>query len=148
MVAAIAIMVGGYEPAPEAPFPGSASAARFVDTSIRSNDLVIVSGPSTFCFAISTTTPVGTRATPDHQVGFAPIYLDRRIHNVGGWAALPRSPADIPALTSDPDRVFVVVSAPFALRDQKQARSVLVPQGFTLLDSRRFLSSVVDVYGR
>jgi hypothetical protein len=148
VVTAIAIIAGGYEPAPEAPFPGSASAARFVDTSIRSNDVVIVSGPSTFSFAISTTTPVGTRATPDHQVGFAPIYLDRRIHNVGGWAALPGSPADIPAWTSDADRVFVVVSAPFALRDQKQAQGVLVPQGFTLLNSRRFLSSVVDVYGR
>jgi hypothetical protein len=110
--------------------------------------VVIVSGPSTFSFAISTTTPVGVRATPDHQVGFSPVYLDRRIHNVGGWAALPGSLADIPAWTDDAERVFVVVSAPFARRDQKQAQGVLMPQGFTLLESRRFLWSVVDVYVR
>jgi hypothetical protein len=112
VLGAIAIVVAGYEPAPEAPFPGSESATGFIDASLGSDDVAIVTGSGTFSFAVSTTTPVGVQATPDHEVGFAPTFLDRRVKNVGGWAAAPGSPADIRSWTADADRVLVMTSGP------------------------------------
>jgi hypothetical protein len=146
VAAAIAIVALGYGPAPEAPFPGSESGARFVDGSIRSGDVVIVTGSSTFSYAISTTTPVGVEETPDHEVGFAPVYLDPRIKNVGGWAVAPGSPAEMLAWTADAGRVFVLSDGPLGGPGREQARAVLEPAGFTLLEARAFGWSVVDIY--
>jgi hypothetical protein len=146
VAAAIAIVALGYGPAPEAPFPGSESGARFVDGSIRSGDVVIVTGTSTFSYAISTTTPVGVEETPDHEVGFAPVYLDPRIKNVGGWAVAPGSPAEMLAWTADAGRVFVLSDGPLGGPGREQARAVLEPAGFTLLEARAFGWSVVDIY--
>jgi hypothetical protein len=148
VIAAIAIVVVAYEPAQEAPFPGSESAARFIDASIGPDDVVIVTGSSTFSFAISTTTPVRVRATPDHQVGFAPVYLDRRIKNVGGWAVAPGSPEEIQSWAADADRVFVLASGPLGAGGRDQAGDVLEHQGFALLESRAFVWTVVDIYRR
>jgi hypothetical protein len=148
VTAAIAIVVVGYQPAQEAPFPGSASAARFVDTSIRPDDVVIVTVTSTFSFAISTKTPVSVRATPDHMVGFAPAYLDPRIKNVGPWAVTPGSPAKIRSWTADADRVFVLADEPLGGAVKQQAQALLEPLGFSLSESRAFLSTFVDIYRR
>jgi hypothetical protein len=146
VTAAIAIVLVAYEPAREAPFPGSASAARFVDASLGPTDVLIVTNSSTFSFAISTTTPVGVQATPDHQVGFAPVYLDRRIRNIGGWAVEPGSPAQIRAWTADADRVFVVAGGAVGSRAREDMRVALESQGFTSAETVRFVWNTVDVY--
>ena len=148
VTAAVAIVLTGYEPAPEAPFPGSASAARYVEASIGPDDIVIVTGPSTFSFAISTTTPVGVQATPDHQVGFAPVFRDPRILNVGGWAASPPSPAQIRASAADADRVFVLNDGVMGNGQRTQLREALLSEGFTQGESASFEWSVVDLYAR
>jgi hypothetical protein len=44
VLAAIGIIVAGYEQAREAPFPGSESATRFVDASMGPDDVAIVTG--------------------------------------------------------------------------------------------------------
>jgi hypothetical protein len=146
VLAAVAIIVAGYQAAPEAPFPGSDSATRFVDDSLGPDDVAIVTGSSTFSFAISTTTPVGVQATPDHQVGFAPVYRDRRIKNVGGWAAAPGSPAQIRSWTAAADRVLVMSSGPLGRYDDVQV--VLEGAGFTLSETKRFGWDVVLVFRR
>jgi hypothetical protein len=148
VAAAMVIVVAGYEPAPEAPFPGSASAARFIDASIGPDDMAIVTNTSTFAYAISTSTPVGVEATPDHQVGFTPAYLDRRIRNIGGWAATPGSPAEIRSWTADADRVFVMWSGPVGASSREQAGDALVDSGFILVGTRTFDWNSVDVYAR
>jgi hypothetical protein len=145
---AIAILMLAYEPAPEAPFPGSDSAAQFVDASIQPDDVVIVTNNSTFSYAISTTTRVDVQPTPDHQIGFAPDYLDPRVHNVGGWAATSASPADIRAWTADADRVFVVSSGVVGGRDRQQVGAILGERDFRLAASQAFLWAAVDVYRR
>jgi hypothetical protein len=146
VAAAVAIVVIGYEPAPEAPFPGSGSAAHFIDASIGPNDMAIVNGPSTFSFAISTSTPVAVQATPDHQVGFAPVFLDERIKNVGGWAAAPVSPAEIRSSAADVDRVFVLTSGPLGWDARERLRALLEGQGFQLSETRPFGWSAVDTF--
>jgi hypothetical protein len=146
VLAAVGIIVSGYEKAPEAPFPGSESATHFVDASMGPDDMAIVTGTSTFSYAISTTTPVGVRATPDHQVGFAPVYRDPRIKNVGGWAAEPGSPAEIRSWTADADRVLVMVSGP--LGSHEDVRVVLEGEGFTLSDTKQFGWDQVAIFER
>jgi len=146
--AAVAVMVLGYDPAPEAPFPGSESGARFVDASIRRDDVVIVTSSSVFSFAISTSTPVGVQETPDHQVGFAPVYLDPRIESVGGWAAAPGSPEEILAWTADAHRVFVMASGPLGFAGYEDVHVVLEGEGFTLSETKRFGWDVVGVFQR
>jgi len=148
VVAAIAIVVIGYEPAPEAPFPGSGSATRFIDAAIEPNDIAIVNGSSTFSFAISTSTPVGVHMTPDHQVGFAPVFLDERIKNVGGWAATPASPGEIRSWAADVDRVFVMTSGPLGGDARERIRALLEGQGLHLLESWKFGWSTVDTFRR
>ncbi|MGH2476895.1 MAG: hypothetical protein ACRDIL_16665, partial [Candidatus Limnocylindrales bacterium] len=122
------------------------SATRFVEASLGPDDVVIVTGTSTFSFAISTTTPVGVQATPDHQVGFAPVYRDRCVKNVGGWAAAPGSPAQIRSWTADADRVLVMSSGP--LRQYRDVQVVLEEAGFTLSETRPFGWDVVLVFRR
>src|SRR5262245_37171527 len=146
VLGAIAIVVAGYERAPEAPFPGSESATRFVDSSLGSDDVAIVTGSGTFSFAISTTTPVCVRATPDHQVGFAPTFLDRRVKNVGGWAAAPGSPADIRSWTADANRVLVMTSGP--LGSYRDVQAVLEGAGFTLSEVKQFGWAAVGIFLR
>jgi hypothetical protein len=146
LLAAVVIVVTGFERAPAAPFPGSESASRFVDASIGSDDRVVVTGSSTFSFAISTTTPVGVQATPDHQVGFAPVYRDRRIMNIGGWAAERGSPTEIRSLIADADRVFVMASGP--LINYEAVPIVLEGEGFTLSHARQFGWDVVVIFRR
>jgi hypothetical protein len=148
LLAAIAIVVARYERAPDAPFPGSESATRFVDASLGPDDLAIVAGSSTFSFAISTTTPVGVQATPDHQVGFAPLYLDRQVKNVGGWAAEPGSPADIRSWAADAERVLVMASGPLGFAGYEDVRLVLEEAGFTLSETKRFGWDVVGIFQR
>jgi hypothetical protein len=148
VTAAIAIVVVGYQPAHEAPFPGSASAARFVDASIRPDDVVIVTVTSTFSFAISTKTSVGVQETPNHMVGFAPAYLDPRIKNIGPYAVGPGSPAEIRSWTADTDRVFVLADEQLGAAVKAEAQALLEPLGFSLSESRAFLSTFVDIYRR
>jgi hypothetical protein len=148
VAAAVAIVIVAYEPAQEAPFPGSESAARFVDASVGPDDVVIVTGPSTFSFAISTTTSVRVQATPDHQVGFAPDFLDPRIRNIGGWAAVPHSPAQVAAWAADARRAFVVYSGPVGSRGWDEVLAELDRHGFVSVERRSFDWNVVDVYER
>jgi hypothetical protein len=148
VLAAVAIIVTGYEPAPEAPFPGSDSATRFVDASLGPDDVAIVTDSGTFAFAISTTTPVDVQATPDHQVGFAPVYLDPRVKNLGGWAASLGSPAEIRSWTADADRVFVMTSGPLGFQAYENVRVVLEGAGFTLSEAKPFGWAAVGIFLR
>lgn len=126
---AVAIVFVGYKPAPPAPFPGSQSATRYVETSIRPGDVVIVSG-SAFSFADSATTPVTLVPTPKHQVGFAPVFRDPRIHVIGPWAVTPGTPAEIRSWVRDTDRVFVTTLGPLPDPGIGVVAGVLRPQGF------------------
>lgn len=101
-------VVAGYQPAPPAPGVGSLTAARFVDETAGPNDVIIITNTSTFSYAIHSPSPVELRATPDHQVGFAPVFLDPRVHNVGGWAYRPAGVRDILSWVENADRVIVL----------------------------------------
>jgi hypothetical protein len=147
VIAAVAIVLVGYKPAPGAPFQGSQSATRFVDASIRPGDVVIVCSPSVFQFADSTTKPVTLVPTPHHQVGFAPIIRDPRIHLIGVWAAAPGTPSEMRSWVQNASRVFVQASGPLFGPDPKVVQDLLERMGFTM-SVRQFGWTTVQVWRR
>jgi hypothetical protein len=148
LAGALALVLVAYEPARPAPFPGSGSASEFVDSATGPDDVVIVTISATFSHAISTTTPVGVHPTPDHQVGFAPDYLDPRVHNSGRWAVSPGTEEEIADWTAEAERVFVVGNGPAGRLDRARVRDTLVELGFTPDPPLRFEWSIVEVYRR
>ena len=139
VLAAVSIVIAGYQHNKEAPFPGSATASQYTLENLGPGDVLILSSPSVFSFAITTDTPAALADTPTKQVGFAPDYLDPRIHAVGGWAAEPNKPADIRAWTADSDRVLVIGDGPVKNRGLDAAGSVLTSQGFTRREEVRLV---------
>ena len=147
VAAAAAIVFIGYEPAPRAPFPGSQSATRYVEASVRPNDVVIITSTSAFSFAVSATTPVTLVPTPKHEVGFAPVYRDPRFHVIGFWAVTPGTPDEIRSWVRNTDRVFVENSGPLQDRGLEFVAGVLQPEGFTKV-RHAFGWSAVTVWQR
>jgi hypothetical protein len=147
VIAAVAIVLVAYKPAPGAPFQGSQSATRFVDASIRPGDVVIVCSSRVFQFADSTNKPVRLVPTPHHQVGFAPVVRDPRIHFIGVWAATPGTPREMRSWVQGAKRVFVQSSGPLFGPDPKVVQALLERSGFTVT-TRHFGWSIVDVWQR
>jgi hypothetical protein len=147
VAAAVAIVVIGYTPAPRAPFPGSQSATRYVDASLRPGDAVIICSSSIFAFADSTTEPVKLVPTPKHQVAFAPVVLDPRIHAIGVWAVERGGPPQIRLWARNAKRVFVEASGPLFDSGLTLTRRVLTSLGYSV-ESTYFGSVVVQVWRR
>ncbi len=147
VVAAVTLVVVSYQPAPPAPFPGSESGTRFVESSLGPNDVVIITATSTFSFADSATSPVHLVDTPSHQVGFAPVFTDHRIHVVGVWAVTPGTPAEIRSWVRNAHRVFVQGSAALATPGLQSVAKVLGPDGFTMQE-HGFRWTFVQVWTR
>lgn len=144
---AVAIVVTLYQPAQPAPAQGSESATRYVEASIRRGDVVLIHSSSAFSFAASATAPLTLVPTPNHMVGFAPVYRDPRIHVIGPWAAKPGTPTEIRSWVHDTDRVFVQASYPLVDPGLLFVAEVLEPQGFTM-EPHNFGWSVVQVWRR
>ena len=76
--------------------------------------------------------PGGVGGTPTHQVGFAPDYLDPRIHAVGVWAASPSSPPTSGLDGRHRQGSRPLPTAPLATVEPRGAvGSVLSSEGFT-----------------
>jgi hypothetical protein len=60
-------------------FPGVRQASRAVMAVVGPDDLVLTTWPTTYSFALSAGVPVRVRATPEFEVGYRPVFSDRRI---------------------------------------------------------------------
>jgi hypothetical protein len=145
VAAAIVLVAVSYQPAAPAPLQGSESATRFIENSLRPDDVVIITGSSTFSFSDSARTPVKLVPTPKHQVGFAPVFEDPRIHVVGPWGVTPGTPSEIRSWVRGAKRVFVLASGAFARGGFNSVASALQPAGFTH-DQRDFQWSFVQIW--
>ena len=112
VAAAATIVIVGYRPALPALFPGSESATKFIEASMRDGDVVIVTNTSTFAHAASSSKEVDLVATPSHQIGFAPVFLDPRMYVLGEWAAQRGSDEGIRSRARHAERVFVHITEP------------------------------------
>ena len=115
LAAALVLVVRGYERAPAYPHPGSASATAFIDSTIEPDDILIVVGTNVYSFAVATSLPVALEATPDHQVGFTPLFGGDGRWAMGAWSPTPATPDAVRDAIAGADRVIVfapISSAP------------------------------------
>jgi hypothetical protein len=107
LVTALAVVFVGYGDAKPYPNPGSASATQFVESEIGPRDVVILAGGRIYSFAISSRTPLRLKPTPDHMIGFTPMFDDKRFHTFGEWSELAGTPDEIRAAVDGADRVVL-----------------------------------------
>jgi hypothetical protein len=147
VAAAVAIVLVGYTPAQPAPFQGSETAAKFIDRSLRPDDVVIITTSSTYAYANSTQVPVRLVATPDYQIGFVPEYEDPRVHVAGAWTSEPDAPEDVRRWVGNARRVFVMAGGALGAGGLEPIAGILRPLGFTMTP-RAFGWNVVQVWER
>ena len=107
LAAALVLVVQGYERAPAYPNPGSASATAFIESTIEPDDVLIVVGTSVYSFAVATSLPVALEATPEHQVGFTPMFGGDGRWAMGAWSPTPATPDAVREAIAGADRVIV-----------------------------------------
>ena len=146
LVAALVLVVQGYERAPAYPNPGSASATAFVESTIEPDDVLIVVGTRVYSFAVATSLPVTLQAAPDEQVGFTPLFGGEGRWAMGAWSPTPATPDAIRHAIAGADRVIVYV--PF-LGPDSAARigEVLAAEGYQVV-SIQFDTEQVHVWTR
>ena len=87
---------------------GAALATRRVMAEAGPHDVVLITRPTAYTFALEANTPVRLRPTPDQLVGFEPSFADKRLH-LGGLLT-PASRREMDSALKTTDRVYVVDS--------------------------------------
>ena len=144
--AALVLVVQGYERAPAYPNPGSASATAFIESTIEPDDVLIVVGTSVYSFAVATSLPVALEATPEHQVGFTPMFGGDGRWAMGSWSPTPATPDAVREAIAGADRV--IMYAPLlGPEPSAQIGEALVAEGYQVV-TRWFDTEPVSVWTR
>jgi hypothetical protein len=127
LVAAAAVLVGGWDRSPRYPTEGSATATRFVEQTLRPRDVVLITPTSFYDFMIETPFPASLREV-DEKVPFVPDFADQRLQLVDS----DTTPDDVMTMIGDAPRVVVAVARPGAA-DIRRARvnQTLQAAGYT-----------------
>jgi hypothetical protein len=147
VVAAAIVLVHGAHGAQPYPFPGSASATRYIDSHLRPGDVALITPQSVYAFADVTDRRVTAHPTPRRQVGFTPHVDDPQILNLGLWGDVESDPASILRETHDAKRVFVMGGGAFGAGNVAAVGAVLKDEGWRP-HVRSFGSDVVVVWQR
>jgi hypothetical protein len=107
LIAALAVIIDGYGDPTPYPRSGSGSATELIESEIGPRDVVIVAGGGLYSFAVSSRTPLHLAPTPDHMIGFTPVFDDERFHTFGEWSELVGTPGEIRAAVDGAVRVIV-----------------------------------------
>ena len=75
---------------------------------IGPHDVVLITRPTMYTFALDAGTPVRLRPTPDLVVGFAPRFKDKRLHPIDFLTKPTRD--EVTRTVIPADRVFIVHS--------------------------------------
>jgi hypothetical protein len=105
--AAVVVVVAGYQDAKPYPQSGSASATAFVESTVRPGDVVIVAGGVIYSFAVSAHLPLELEPTPEHQIGFTPVFDDPTYRTFGEWSQQSGTPKQIRAAVGNARRVLL-----------------------------------------
>ena len=130
VVAAGVVLLRGAHAAQPYPFPGSASATRYIDTHLRPGDVALITSQSVYAFADLTDRRVTVIPTPTRQVGFTPHVDDPQILNLGLWGDVGDDPASIRHETRDAKRVFVLGGGAFGPANVAAVGAVLQSAGW------------------
>ncbi len=128
---AVVVLVQGYRDPVPYPFPGTATATSYIESHLRSTDVVLLPGPSIFAYADASRIPVTLRETPDRQVGFTIHFSDPRVQSTGYWGEFPQTPKNVRKLVGDAKRVFVPNDVIFGAGAATGIAKILQADGFT-----------------
>jgi hypothetical protein len=137
LLAALLVVVHGYRDATPSPNSGSASATAFVESTVGPRDVVIVAGAVVYSFAVSAHLPLTLKATPDHMIGFTPVFIDRRFRTFGEWSELVGTPNEVRAAIGRAKRVVLYGSINLSL-SANRVMHALQAEGFHRESLRRF----------
>jgi hypothetical protein len=88
--------------------PGATLATHSVMAQAGPQDVVIITRPTVYTFALDAGTPVRVRPSPDLTVGFMPKFADKRLHPIGFLTGSAKR--EIESALKKTNRVFVVHS--------------------------------------
>ncbi|MEQ1786427.1 MAG: glycosyltransferase family 39 protein [Acidimicrobiales bacterium] len=145
---AVLLVVGAVGEGRPYPLAGARDGTRHVMERLEDDDVVLITRPTSFSFALYADTPVDLAATPKRAIGFLPDFEDPR------FTVLPDFNVDVPALqatVADADRVWVVHAdvdprAPAYAEQRLTIAIVLDASGFTNDESVRLGQTVVDLW--
>jgi hypothetical protein len=129
--------------------PGAALASRRVLAEIGPHDVVFITRPTVYTFALEANTPVQLRPTPDQIVGFVPRFADKRLHPLGSLT--PATRREIGTALKGADRAFVVDSlvAPQGFKQYRDDLTKLVTSdGFILQRRKKVGTATISIWVR
>ena len=103
---AVIVVATALHDAPSYPFPGSKSAAAFVESEIHQNDAVLLSPISVFSYAVESKSAVSIVGRPETVNSFIPSFADPRVHATGPISDSSGTPDQIRSWVAGADRVF------------------------------------------
>ncbi len=129
------------------PFPGSKSAAEFVESEIRQNDAVLLSPISVFSYAVESKSAVSIVGRPETVNSFIPSFADPRVHPTGLISDARGTPGQIRSWVDGADRVFFYDILPgFGQRQVDAIEDALRAAGFQRVRVERFGAPQVVVW--
>jgi hypothetical protein len=147
IVAALAVLVLGYHQPVAYPFPGSRTAARYVAAHMRPGDVVLITSGNVYSFAESSGLKSTLKATPDREIGFTPVFSDRRVHTFTPFGVLDPTPSQVRSLVSSARRVVVEGGGALGAGNGAVLNTVLKSEGFHSTE-RLFGTYAVDIWER
>jgi hypothetical protein len=141
---AVVVIVQGYRTPLDYPFPGSATAARYIDAHLRPDDAVLLPGPSLYAFADTSKLRVRVVPTPKRQVGFTLHFADPRVQSTGYWGEIPQTPESIRKAVGNARRIFIPADGVFGGGVANALGAMLKPEGYTAT-TLKFGSGVVMI---
>jgi len=130
--------------------PGATLATHRVMSQVGPQDVVIITRPTVYTFALDAGTPVRVRPTPDLTVGFMPKFADKRLHPIDFLTPAARN--EIVSALKNTNRVYVVDSladrAHWYKNYRKSIADLIGAQGFTLRRRPTIGRALVSVWQR
>jgi hypothetical protein len=144
---AVTVVATALHDASPYPFPGSKSAAAFVESEIHQNDAVLLSPISVFSYAVESKSPVSILGRPETVNSFIPRFADPRVHPTGPISDAPGTPGQIRSWVDGADRVFLYDSIPgLGQRKVDAIEDSLRAAGFQRVRVKKFDAAQVVIW--
>jgi hypothetical protein len=144
---AVIVVATALHDAPPYPFPGSKSAAAFVESEIHQNDAVLLSPISVFSYAVESKSAVSIVGRPETVNSFIPSFADPRVHATGPISDSSGTPDQIRSWVDGADRVFFYDNFPgFGQRKVDAIEDTLRADGFRRVRVKKFDAAQVVIW--
>lgn len=146
----VVVLVGAGDNGAPYPAGGARDATRYVMHRLEERDVVWITRPTSFSFALAASSPLQLEPTPERAIGFLPDFADPRFVPIPDYELDSRT---LDASLADADRVWIVHAevkrGPGPLEDlRRDLAARLDAAGFELRRSAEVGSTAVDLWLR